>query len=192
MDAVRARLKEEIESRFSERTKTEVRDAIRNQLGGHYSFELPPSLLNSGIADRRNQMVMEAIQSGTPREEAEADVDTKMEEETESIANGMRAMLVLDRIAQDEEIMVMPRELSMHIEQIIQQTGPYGAQIRQMYQDPARRAGLARRLKHDKVLDFLLTKATVSTVEKDVPEPDEDQSDGQDVENSKESGDSPE
>ena len=38
-----------------------------------------------------------------------------------------------------------------------------------MYQDADRRALLARRLKHDKVLDFILTKANVTDVPKDVP-----------------------
>ena len=47
--------------------------------------------------------------------------------------------------------------------------GPYAQQFRQMYQDADRRALLARRLKHDKVLDFILTQANVTDIAKDIP-----------------------
>ena len=55
-------------------------------------------------------------------------------------------------------------------EKLAASMGPYAHQFRQMYQDADRLALLARQLKHDKVLDFILTKATVTEVAKDVPE----------------------
>jgi FKBP-type peptidyl-prolyl cis-trans isomerase (trigger factor) len=55
------------------------------------------------------------------------------------------------------------------IEQMARSMGQYGARVRQMYRDPARRASLRARLRQEKVLEFLLTKATVTKVSKDVP-----------------------
>jgi FKBP-type peptidyl-prolyl cis-trans isomerase (trigger factor) len=81
----------------------------------------------------------------------------------------MRAMFVLDEVARQEEIDVSPFDIHQEIEKLAAQMGPYAHQFRQMYQDADRRALLARRLKHDKVLDFILTKAKVTDVAKDVP-----------------------
>ena len=67
--------------------------------------------------------------------------------------------LVLDTIGRNEDISIPPAEVNEQIEMMIRTTGPYGEQIRQIYRDPSRRAALARRLRHDKVLDFLLAKS---------------------------------
>ena len=88
----------------------------------------------------------------------------------DEVKSSMRAMFVLDEVARNEEIDVSQFDIHQEIEKLAASMGPYAHQFRQMYQDADRRALLARQLKHDKVLDFILTKATVTEVAKDVPE----------------------
>lgn len=166
---LKARVKADIESHFNSRSAGSAREALKVEIGKAYDFEVPPVLVEAGMADKRNELLREAMQSGADqgaaREKAEADLETHREE----VLRDARAEIVLDQTAEGENIAVSEQEVSAYIEHIIRQTGQYGARFREVYSDPNRRAGLRRRMRQDKVLDFLLTKANVTEIAKDVP-----------------------
>ena len=89
----------------------------------------------------------------------------------------MRANLVIDTIADEQKVEITEKDIDAHIDEIAAQMGPYGFQLRQMYAQGGRRSGLRRKLKEDKVLDFLLTEINVTSVTKPVPEHDSGQDD---------------
>lgn len=167
LDELKTRVKADIEGQFDGRAASAARDALRIEVGQAYDFEVPPVLVEAGMGDKKNELRREAIQAGEDPEEALA--EAKMDAHREDVIRDARADIVLDQIADDESITVSAQELNGYIEQIIRQTGPYGERFRQVYADPNRRAGLRRRMRQDKVLDFLLTKANVTTIDKDVP-----------------------
>ncbi len=169
LDSLKAKMKEEIEGRFNRRAEGEARESLRKLVGDQYDFEVPASLLTASMDDRRNQLRADAIQSGKEEAEADAEAGEKIEEERENVTRDIRAHLVLDSFSTQEKVEVSDQDVFAEIQDIARTTGPYGMQIMQMYQDPNRRAALARRMRHDKVLDFLLTQANVTTVDRDVP-----------------------
>ncbi|MCA9537957.1 MAG: trigger factor, partial [Myxococcales bacterium] len=169
LDAVRARTKAEIEARFNRRSDEEARTALRAQIGAAYDFDAPPSLVDDEVLQRQNQLAREMIDAGMPAEEAKAQALDQGDALRDEAITEVRAALVLDAIAEKESIEVAPREVDSYIEFIVRQTGQYGARLREAYRDPNRRAGLRRRMRETKVLDFLLTKANVTSVEKAVP-----------------------
>ncbi len=169
IEALTANMKTNIEEDFNRRSDGVSRETLRKMVGGQYDFEVPASLLEASLEDRRNQLRSEAIQSGEATADANVDVDSKLEEARDDVVLDLRAHLVLDEYASREEINITDQEVFGEIRKIAQTTGPYAMQIMQMYQDPNRRAALARRMRHDKVLDFLLTQANVTTVDREVP-----------------------
>ncbi|MCB9528981.1 MAG: trigger factor [Myxococcales bacterium] len=169
LDELKTRLKADIERHHDERANADARVALRAEIGRAYDFEVPPLLLESALQDKKMELVREARGEGKDTEEARAHAESAIEDHRAEILADARAEIVIDQIGDDEKIDVTPRELNAYIEQLVRQMGQYAEQIRQMYQDPNRRAGLRRRIRQDKVLDFLLTKANVTTVEKDVP-----------------------
>ena len=168
-DSLKEQVKQGIEERNNRQANNEAREKLRDALGEAYSFELPATLVNASLDDRRNQIRTELIQGGTE----EGDLDKKLEErlgdEKEKVVSGLRAEFVLDEIGKQNEIDVTAQEINGQIEEIAQTTGPYAAQIKQMYRDPNRRAGLARRIRHDKVLDFLLPQVNLTTETREIP-----------------------
>jgi len=164
---LKTRVKADIERQFNERAAGSAREALRDVIGKAYDFQVPDVLVESGMADKKNELMREAAQAGG--DAAEAVDESKLEAHRAEVLEGARAEIVLDQIADEQKIEVSPQEIDGYIEQIIRQTGPYGERFRQVYQDPNRRAGLRRRMRQDKVLDFLLTKANVTTIDKDVP-----------------------
>lgn len=169
LDELKTRLRADIERHHDDRGAADARTALRTEIGRAYDFEVPPLLVESAVADKKAELLREARGEGQSAEEALKHADTAIEDHRADIVADARAEIVIDQIADDENIQVSPRELNAYIEQLVRQMGQYAEQIRQMYQDPNRRAGLRRRMRQDKVLDFLLTKANVTTVEKDVP-----------------------
>lgn len=166
--AFKARVKSDIEKQYDDRAAGEARKALRDEIGRHYDFEVPPILAESGMQDKKLELARAAREDG---EDAEIDDDT-LETHREEVLREARAELVLDQIGDEQSIEVSPREVSAYVEQLTRQMGQFAEQFRQMYRDPNRRAGLRRRMRQDKVLDFLLSQANVTTVEKDVPEHD--------------------
>jgi len=172
LEALKAKTKGEGESRHNDQALNETRDKLREALGQQYGFECPPSLVDGMIQEKRNQRIMNLVQSGSEREDAEKTVEGQTEEIEAEALSYVRANLVMDTIADAQEIEISEQDIDAHIDEIAAQMGPYGFQLRQMYAQGGRRSGLRRKLKEDKVLDFLLTEINVTSVTKPVPEHD--------------------
>ena len=169
LDAVKVQLKARIEARFNDGADEEAKKVLRARLAAQYDFPLPDSLVDSGTEQKRSTLVTEAVQGGASFDEARADVEGKLDALREEVIAEVRAELVLDEIADKEAIDVDLAEVNAQIEKMVRVMGEYGARLRTAYRDPNRRAGLQRRMRQDKVLDFLLVRANVTTVEQDVP-----------------------
>ena len=179
LDTLKQKVKESLEAQANENSLTETREALRTQLGGQYDFDVPASLVESSMSERRSRAVNTAVRDGKPVADAEKEFD-EQEGILDEVKSSMRAMFVLDEVARAEEIEVSPFDVHQEVEKLAASMGPYAHQFRQMYQDADRRALLARRLKHDKVLDFILTKANVTDVPKDVPKHENSEDTGED------------
>jgi len=166
---LKARVKSDIENHFDSQSAGKARDALKIEIGKAYDFEVPTVLAEAGMADKRSELVREAAQGGAEQGEAEKKADAALEEHRDEILRNARAEIVLDQVADDQSLTVSEQEIDMYVEHIVRQTGQYGPRFRQVYSDPNRRAGLRRRMRQDKVLDFLLTKANVTSMAKDVP-----------------------
>ena len=169
LDALKAKVKAGIEDRQNEGSLAETREKLRALVGQQYDFDVPESLTQSSFEDRKKRAIDSAVREGQSTEKAEADFESKRDETLADVKSSMRAMFVLDELGRKEEIEVEPLELMQEIEKLAASMGPYGFQLKQLYQDPERRAVLARRLKHDKVLDFILTQANVTDIDMTVP-----------------------
>ncbi len=178
-DTLKAKVKESIEARSNENSLIQTRDELRSLVGAQYEFDVPKSLVESSLAERKNRDVNAAVRDGKDQAEAEKAFDEKSEETLVDVKSSMRSMFVLDEVARNEEIDASPYDVYQEIEKLAASMGPYAQQFRQMYQDADRRALLARRLKHDKVLDFILTQANVTDIAKDVPKQEDGEQPGE-------------
>ena len=81
----------------------------------------------------------------------------------------MTSLRFIDAVARAEKIDVSEEDMREEFQKMMMTMGPYAQQIMQMYRNPEHRAELTRRIRHDKVLDFLLTQANVTTADRDIP-----------------------
>jgi trigger factor len=179
LETLTSKVKESVEAQSNDNSLIQTREELRIQLGGQYDFDVPASLIESSLSERRSRAVNAAVRDGKDVADAEKEFDAQ-EGVLDEVKSSMRAMFVLDDVARSEEIEVTPFDVHQEVEKLAATMGPYAHQFRQMYQDADRRALLTRRLKHDKVLDFILTKANVTDIAKDVPKHEEGEQTGED------------
>jgi trigger factor len=156
------KLKEEVQKRMAaqweQAAKNEAFGRIQEQLAGVYNFELPASMIEAELAERTKS----AEQDGQNAEETP-------EARRKNVEDSLRVAFVLDHVADKESIDVAEAEINREVELMVRSAGAYGARVRQMYRDNNRRGSLRRRMRHLKVLDFLLSKANVTLVAKEIP-----------------------
>jgi trigger factor len=166
LEKLREEVKRRMVAQWDANAKQEAFVRLREQLATSYAFEVPPSLLEAERKARREDLEREL-------DEGAEDRATRLEAaESESAKNAessLRLMFVLDAIAEKESLEIEETELNRQIEVMVRGAGAYGARMRQAYRESGPRAQLRRRLRHDKVLDFLLSKANVALVPKEVP-----------------------
>jgi len=163
IDALRARIREDIEKGEQDRINNQYHDQILNELVDRAEIEFPPVMLDADI-DR-----MLHDQFGHAQHEANfgqylaslGKTQEQIREEFRPIAaNRLRRSLVLSKVTDAEHIEVVDDEVSEEIEKLTSSAGPQGAQLRTMFDTEEGRATIRRNLLTRKTLDRLIEIAT--------------------------------
>ncbi|MCK6571070.1 trigger factor [Myxococcota bacterium] len=149
-------VRERMGAQWEQAAKNEAYGRIQAHIAETYRFELPASMVEAELDARKK-----SAEAGDAEDGAEATL--------KSVEDSLRISFVLDAVAEKESVEVSEAELNREIEMMVRSAGAYGARVRQMYRENDRRASLRRRIRHMKVLDFLLTKANVTLVQKEIP-----------------------
>lgn len=169
IDAVRAKMREQIQQHHQNEGDKKARTAMRKALKAQYDFTVPPSLVEATIEDHKRDFINKAVREGENVETASKRFEETLETVRAEAEDEVRYTIAIDAIAEQEQVEVDPMEVNAFIEQLIRSMGQYGPQLRAMYRDPNRRANLKRQLRQDKTLDHLLGQANVTQIEKVVP-----------------------
>ncbi|MFN3198326.1 MAG: trigger factor [Bradymonadia bacterium] len=175
VEDLRTKVRDGFANRWENVAKRDVFDELRGLVGKQYDFELPPTLFERRIEELKQQQAQAEAQKaaqGESGEEGEASSDeAKSEEQLKADAEiELRCELVLDTIVDQNNIEADEREINAAIEATVQQMPQMAMQLRQYFRRPEQRAGIARSIRHDKALDLVLSKATVTRNPKAVPE----------------------
>jgi trigger factor len=163
IDALRARIREDIEKGEQDRINNQYHDQILNELVDRAEIEFPPVMLDADI-DR-----MLHDQFGHAQHEANfgqylaslGKTQEQVREEFRPIAaNRLRRSLVLSKVTEAEHVEVDDDEVSDEIEKLTSSAGPQGAQLRTMFDTEEGRATIRRNLLSRKTLDRLVEIAT--------------------------------
>jgi len=156
LDKLKEAARGRMAAQWEQAAKNEAYGRIQAHIAETYRFELPASMVDAELDARKK-----AAEAGDADEGAEATL--------KSVQDSLRISFVLDTIAEKESVEVSEAEVNREIEMMVRSAGAYGTRVRQMYREDDRRSALRRRIRHMKVLDFLLTKANVSLVQKEIP-----------------------
>ncbi len=115
LDELRQHIRQELERRRAEEAEAELREQLLDQLVKEHPFEVPPTVVERMARERVHRFARALAQSGNAFASATLDWEEIVRRRREEAARDVRAMLLLDRIAEKEGIQVSEAELDAEI-----------------------------------------------------------------------------
>ena len=161
-----AALREKVREDLLEGAKARERDEARRQLldqlvDANSSMDLPDALVDDQIEGYIEDVMRSMIAQGIDPRQANVDWDAMRREQRDPARRSVRAMLILDAIAEQESLKTDDAELNEAIEKEAARRRQSASALRARWEKDGRVDALKRQILREKVLDFLLGSANI-------------------------------
>jgi trigger factor len=160
LDALRVRVRSDLEHEASHEAERDLRSELLNQLASRVTFELPASLLDREIDRRMEEFVRRLMDQQIDPMKVNINWEEFREKQREPAAEAVRGALALDEVARREHIIVTDEEISAEVDRYAERSGRAGAAVRAKLEKEGGIARLYSGLRREKTVEFLLSKAT--------------------------------
>lgn len=154
IDALRARIREDLEKEASDQAEAVVRGRLLDLLVESNPFEVPRSMV------RRYAEGILGEQPNIP-EGRKAEIMENIAPEAE---RAVKRLLVLDRVAQTQGLDATEEEIDHRIEEIAERNGSTPEKVYASFQKAGRLEALEREITERKVFDFLKSQSEITEV----------------------------
>jgi len=165
VDTLKAKVREDLEARATAESDHLLRDEIMKQLLNAHKFELPESLVNQQTQHRYRQLAHQMSQQGIDPNHPEINWESAREELQTQAEADLRATMLLEKIAEAENITVSDEEVEAEIEAIATASRQPVEQVRAALTKNGGERSIAHRLRTRKALDLLVENARVTDAE---------------------------
>ena len=161
-------LKTQVRANLAMRKDHENRAAQRRQITdaliAQASFPVPDSLIASERDGVLRQFIEENIRRGIPQEQFEANKKELYESATKAAVSRVKVQLILARIAEAEKLKVDEKDFNSWLMREAMRSGQKPDKLaKDLGKDRDQVRAVQQQLLFDKALDFLVSKATVTT-----------------------------
>lgn len=174
-------LRVEVRKSLEENARVEAEDRLRGealkQLVEAHQVEMPASLVQYQTRQMFEAAVNDIMQSGANPREMNVDWNAMSERMRERATNDLRTSMLLERVADDENLEASDDEVTAEIEMIAAATRQTPEDVRAYLAQQGGESNMAERLRNRKALDFVIANAQITDGEWQQDEPlTEDQS----------------
>ena len=157
LDALRARVRADLQRQAEERADSAVREAILDQLIARHPFEVPVSLV-----DRRADALLASLDIRVPEGTEQEPALSRLREQLRPRAEReVRADLLLDAIAEREGLTPDDDAVTKEIESFAASEAQSPERVRALYERPEARSALKVRLGRRRALERLVSTARI-------------------------------
>jgi trigger factor len=165
VDTLKAKVREDLELRSKAESDRQLRDdVIRKLLEGH-KFEVPESLINEQTNYRLQGVARQMMGRGIDPRSQELDWEGAREELKVQAEEDVRVTMLLEKIADAENITVSDEEVEAEIDAIATASQQSKEQVRAALTKNGGERSIAHRLRNRKALDLLIDNAQVTEAE---------------------------
>jgi trigger factor len=165
VEALRARVREDLESRSSLESENRLRSDVMRQLVAAHQFEVPQTLVEHQTQTRMQTLMREMMQQGVDPRQTEINWEGVKEEMSVQAADDVRGSMLLERIAERENLAVTDEEIEEEINRIAGASRQPVEQVRAALTKQGGTTSIADRLRNRKALDLVIENARVSEEE---------------------------
>jgi len=173
LETLRTKLRENLSERARHESELRLRDEVMGKLLEAHEFEVPESLVKSQARMLLESTVRDMMQRGMDPRNQQLDWENLQGMLEARATEDLRGSILLERIADAEEIEPSQEEIEREIEVIAQGARQSVEQVRAALTKQGGERSIADRLRHRKALDLLIENARVSEEEwrEDAPPP---------------------
>jgi trigger factor len=168
LDALRARVRDDLEHEARHASERALRGELMKQLATRLPFEAPESLVERELDRRIEELAQRLVEQRVDPRQANLDWGAFRESQRGIAREAVAAALVLDEVARREHLDPTAEEIDREISGYAERMGRTPAAIRAALEKEQGLGRIAGSLRRDKSVDFLLSRATILQ-EQDVP-----------------------
>jgi trigger factor len=165
VEALKTKVREDLEARATAESDHLLRDEIMKKLLDAHQFEAPESLVTQQTQHRLETLARQMAQRGIDPRNAELDWNNMTEELKAQAEADVRATMLLEKIAEAENIGVTDEEIEAEIDAIATASQQPKLQVRAALTKNGGERSIAHRLRTRKALDLLVENARVTDAE---------------------------
>jgi trigger factor len=160
LDALRARVRADLEHEARHEAEREARSELLKQLASRVTFEVPASLLDREIDRRMEEFVRRLMDQNIDPMKVNVNWEEFREKQRDAASEAVRSALALDEVARREHIAATEEDVNAEVERYAERSGRTAAAVRATLEKEGGIARLYSGLRREKTVDFLLSKAT--------------------------------
>ena len=162
LDALRARVREDLEHEAKHEAERELRAELMKQLAGRLPFEAPASLVHREVDRRIEDFARRLMDQKIDPRTAGIDWDAFRDSQREVARESVAAAIVLDEIARRESIEATPDEIDGEVARYAERTGRTPLAVRAALEKEGSLSRVAAGLRREKSVDFVMSRATIA------------------------------
>jgi trigger factor len=162
LDALTARVRDDLEHEARHAADRAVRGDLMKQLAARVSFEVPQSLIDRETDRRLEDFAGRLVDQGIDPRKAGLDWKAFRDAQRDPAREAVASALVLDEVARREHLEVMNEEVDQEIERYAERTGRTPAAVRAALEKEGGLSRIYTGLRREKSIDFLMARATIA------------------------------
>ncbi len=161
LDALKTRVREDLEHEARHAAERDVRADLMKQLAKRVPFEAPPSLVERELDRRVEDFAQRLMQQQIDPRQAGIDWSQFREGQREVAREAVAGALYLDEVARREQLDATPAEIDEEIARYAERTGRTPAAVRAALEKERGLSRVSTGLRREKSIDFLMARATL-------------------------------
>jgi trigger factor len=162
LDALKARVREDLEHEAKHAAEREDRSALMKQLAARVPFDVPASMINREVDRRLEDFARRLVDQNVDPRQAGIDWTAFRESQREVSREAVAAALVLDEITRRETIDVSEGEVEAEVVKYAERTGRTPAAVRAALEKEGGLSRIYGGLRREKSIDFVMARATIT------------------------------
>jgi trigger factor len=174
VETLKTKVREELELRAVAESDRNLRDELLRKLLDAHKFEVPQSLVDHETNNRLQTVARQMMSRGINPESEEINWDAAQAEMRGQAEEDVRATMLLEKIAESENIDVSDDEVEAEIDSLATASRQPKEQVRAALTKNGGERSIAHRLRTRKALDLLIANARVTEAEWTEPKKEEE------------------
>jgi trigger factor len=165
VETLKSKVREDLEARAAAESDQSLRDEVLRKLLEAHKFEVPESLVNHQTQHRMETVVRQMMSRGVDPRTQDLNWEGAREELKGQAEDDVRISMLLEKIAETENITISDEEVEAEIDAIATASRQSKEQVRAALTKDGGERSIAHRLRNRKALDLLIENARVTDAE---------------------------